>query len=727
MKMRGLLQASLGLAAAVLFVLGIQAQPPRAGSKKPGEKTTSGFDRERLVAQEKVLMEKYREFEEAVLTLKQRLERSSRKEDKDRAAQLKKVLDESNKLTLRTKFENLVQYFGSQKFDGLTELDRLGKLTGDLATDLKRIIDIWNNSKTDIASRKAERIRLEKLIKELEQVIRDQRLISREIARGEAKPKDLTEDQRKNRQAANNLRQDLGQLDKDGKGKKGQDGKGGEAKDLKSGAKDGKGKGKPGESKNQGKPSEGKKGDGKTGDGKGKPGESKANPKGGQKSPDGKQGQQGEAKPGAKGGEKGGSKGAKGGESKSASGSKGSKGGDSKSGQSKAGSGQKGGDKQGQAKGSGEKKPNIREKPEGQKEGQSKPGAQKGGEKSGDSKSAKGGDSKSSQSKGGQSSPSKAGQSKGGKGGQGSPKSGGQPKDGDNDAKPDDNKPNPDAPQPDPVQNARKQIERAEQLQREVERKIEEAKKQRDGQKESDDAVRELEKAKKRLEDLLRQLREEELERLLTDLKLRCEEMKRMQIMVLAGTRAVDKAIQANPDKKARRENIQESLKWSDEEKKIVAKADQAIGMLEAEGSAVAFHEVFTQVRDDMKNVKNRLGITDVGKVTQAIEQDIIDTLEEMIKALEKAKKDLKNKKSPPPKGGQPPPNQDQKLLDQIAELKMIRAMQMRVNRRTLMYAREYEGEQANEPRIQSELLDLAGRQDRVFEVTNKIARGDNR
>jgi hypothetical protein len=87
----------------------------------------------------------------------------------------------------------------------------------------------------------------------------------------------------------------------------------------------------------------------------------------------------------------------------------------------------------------------------------------------------------------------------------------------------------------------------------------------------------------------------------------------------------------------------------------------------------------------------------------------------------------MKNKKPPKGKPGQPPPNQEQKLLDQIAELKMIRALQMRVNRRTKMYAREYEGEQANEPRIQAELGELARRQENVFEVTNKIARGDNR
>src|SRR5205823_273569 len=112
--------------------------------------------------------------------------------------------------------------------------------------------------------------------------------------------------------------------------------------------------------------------------------------------------------------------------------------------------------------------------------------------------------------------------------------------------------------------------------------------------------------------------------------------------------------------------------------------ATKAIDMLQSEGSAVAFPEVFQQVREDMKHVQKRLEGVDTGKVTQAIEEDIISTLKEMIEALKKAKQDLEAKKNPP-KGnpGPPPPPQDQKLLDQIAELKMIRSMQLRVNDRT--------------------------------------------
>jgi len=151
--------------------------------------------------------------------------------------------------------------------------------------------------------------------------------------------------------------------------------------------------------------------------------------------------------------------------------------------------------------------------------------------------------------------------------------------------------------------------------------------------------------------------------------------------------------------------------------------------MLETEGSAVAFPEVFQQVLEDMKHVKRRLGITDVGDVTVTIEQDIIETLKDMIKALEKAKKELDDKKNPPkpPSDQPPPPPQDQKLLDKIAELKMIKSMQLRVNARTELYSKRYPGEQAMDDGVRTELRELSGRQERIWEVTNKLARDDNK
>jgi hypothetical protein len=119
-------------------------------------------------------------------------------------------------------------------------------------------------------------------------------------------------------------------------------------------------------------------------------------------------------------------------------------------------------------------------------------------------------------------------------------------------------------------------------------------------------------------------------------LKARCEKMLAMQIRVYNATKAVASGIDANAGKKPSRVNIEDALALSEEQMNIVHEANQAIRVLEAEGSAVAFLEVFTQLRDDMKRVQCRLNDADVGKATQAIQDDIIDTLREMIAALGK-------------------------------------------------------------------------------------------
>jgi hypothetical protein len=182
-----------------------------------------------------------------------------------------------------------------------------------------------------------------------------------------------------------------------------------------------------------------------------------------------------------------------------------------------------------------------------------------------------------------------------------------------------------------------------------------------------------------------------------------------------------------NPEKRASRAEEQSSLQLSDREQQIVGEASRAIQLLETEGSAVAFPEAFTQVKEDAAQVVRRLGKADVGTVTQGIEQDIIATLKEMIEALEKAKQDLQNKQQNRQQQSQQQQQPNQPLIDRLAELKMIRSMQVRVNNRTVTYGKQYPGEQANDPDIQKELSDLAQRQQKIFSITNNIAREKNR
>ena len=75
-----------------------------------------------------------------------------------------------------------------------------------------------------------------------------------------------------------------------------------------------------------------------------------------------------------------------------------------------------------------------------------------------------------------------------------------------------------------------------------------------------------------------------------------------------------------------------------------------------------------------MQQLVLRLAEGKTEALTQAIETDVIKALEDIVASLDKAQKDQENKKKPPPgpsPNGQP---QDPPLIEQLAELKMIRS-----------------------------------------------------
>jgi len=113
-----------------------------------------------------------------------------------------------------------------------------------------------------------------------------------------------------------------------------------------------------------------------------------------------------------------------------------------------------------------------------------------------------------------------------------------------------------------------------------------------------------------------------------------------------------------------------------------------------------------------------------VGKITQSVEEDILAALKDMIRGVKNAQKDQEDKKQQAP----PPPGQaqDPPLVDKLAELKMIRALQMRVNSRTSRYSKMIEGEQAENAELVEALQRLAEREQRIHRVTRDIQMGKN-
>lgn len=266
---------------------------------------------------------------------------------------------------------------------------------------------------------------------------------------------------------------------------------------------------------------------------------------------------------------------------------------------------------------------------------------------------------------------------------------------------------------------ARERLESAQQRMQRAEERLRDA--ERDGAlDEQEAALRELEQAKAHLEEVLRQLREEEMQRMLAMLEARFRKMLKMQIEVYEGTRVLD-AIPA--DRRDRSTEVQAG-RLSRQESLIVVEADKALVLLREDGSAVALPEAVAQAREDMQQVVTLLGRTEIGELTQAIQRDIITALEEIIEAVKQAQQELEEQSDQPP--GEPGEPQDPALIDQLAELKMIRALQMRVNQRTERYRQLIDGEQAEDPQLLDALTELARREERIFRATRDIVVGRN-
>src|SRR5262249_30016883 len=140
--------------------------------------------------------------------------------------------------------------------------------------------------------------------------------------------------------------------------------------------------------------------------------------------------------------------------------------------------------------------------------------------------------------------------------------------------------------------------------------------------------------------------------------------------------------------------------------------------LLKDEGSSVAFALGFRNVRSDMVSVQKRLTErTDVGPMTQTLEQRVVLQLEKMLAALQKAQQDLKNPPPPPP-GDSDTSEAARSLINRLNELKLIREMQVEVNDRTKLYYDQDQAEQANDPQVAFELRELARRQQEIYEAT---------
>ena len=315
---------------------------------------------------------------------------------------------------------------------------------------------------------------------------------------------------------------------------------------------------------------------------------------------------------------------------------------------------------------------------------------------------------------------------------EGEPSEGEQPSEGEpsegqpSEGEPSEGQPSEDSPsqEPDSVQD---KIRKAQERMEDAAEALDEARRD-DANKDMEAAERELAEAKKELEEILRQLREEEVDSNLKQLEERFRGMLEQQTRV---NEATDKL--ATTPTEARTTEFEISAnRLAGDQNEIVTAAGRALLLLKEDGTSIAFPVTVEEMQQDMMQVSARLSAAKVNEITQEIEADIVETLNELIEALIKAQQENEDSEQDPQdqEGGEGSPGESP-LVDQIAELKMLRSLQKRIYKRHQRYAKYLDDPDdpvgvSQEPDVVAALDRLAERQAQLTDIARQLVNEQN-
>jgi hypothetical protein len=270
-----------------------------------------------------------------------------------------------------------------------------------------------------------------------------------------------------------------------------------------------------------------------------------------------------------------------------------------------------------------------------------------------------------------------------------------------------------------------RRLERAQKAMRQAEKKLR-GEDRKGAEKKQAESIAELERAKASLEEIMRQLREEEHGQTLKVLLARFQEMLHAQTELYENTQQLDRQASEKQTDEVR----MEVGRLAQRELAIVADAERALLVLKEEPTAEAFAEGVTQLRDDLRQVAELLADHKTGAFTQTLERDTVAALEDLVGSMRRAQKELAERKAEREAERQRNPGQGQQmageppLVDKLQDLRMIRALQVRINKRTSQLGGLVAGEEADKAEVQSALRELAVRQERLEKITRELSQG---
>jgi len=264
----------------------------------------------------------------------------------------------------------------------------------------------------------------------------------------------------------------------------------------------------------------------------------------------------------------------------------------------------------------------------------------------------------------------------------------------------------------------REQLEKARE---EMERALDKLKEQKreDAIENEDKAIEELHKAAEKLEAMLRQLREEEKEMMLASLEARFQRMLLAETAIHEGTLGVA----ATPQKDWLDVNYGRCRELSQQQSELTQECAQTVNLLQEDGTSVAIVIAVEDIEADMSSVTGWMQEYKVSELTQSVQKDILESLKQLIETTQKEMQEMKEQQKQEQQQ-QDPSQEKEGLVELMAEIRVLRSLQLRVNRRTKQVDRLLQSANTDDlPTLRSQLHDLAIRQNRLIESAKELAK----
>ena len=163
-------------------------------------------------------------------------------------------------------------------------------------------------------------------------------------------------------------------------------------------------------------------------------------------------------------------------------------------------------------------------------------------------------------------------------------------------------------------------------------------------------------------------------------------------------------------------------------ERKLSEKSEEAVNLLNDEGSSVVVRNVVEGMQNDLLAIADMVDGNETGVFVQRSQKEVELTLQELIDAvkiaqkMEEQKQDQQQDQQNQQQNQQNQQNQQQSLLPPSAELKLLRLTQLRINRRTVDFEMQLNNEKVKNDVLKRQVNEVTILQKKVTESARELA-----